>query len=283
MLFSPIDPLWVGLIVLVLFVLIYGLCYCLKLCVEAVKTGQKILTEQQESMSEEEKGLKRKRKKKGDTVLSGGQKGQNKRAEAEEEGELAFAPPPYASSSAIYGQTFCPEVWKEDRFSLLGCPIFTDQAEFAWDRDMLLDQGRFAQQQTGYPVQVFEQVNQIAIRAWKSLPNRGEASENLTLILTPQMDTQVIEVMVSSPRGIVSIPPGDRVDLVLTWARGSVCVFPQDQMEPLWVLERLVRRCKNEAPDPVAPVDVVDDPTSTKDGAVMGDPFGVPEADTSST
>ena len=60
MLFSPIDPLWVGLIVLVLFVLIYGLCYCLKLCVEAVKTGQKILTEQQESMSEEEKGLKRK-------------------------------------------------------------------------------------------------------------------------------------------------------------------------------------------------------------------------------
>jgi hypothetical protein len=44
----------------------------LKLCVEAVKTGQKILTEQQESMSGEEKGLKRKRKKKGDTVLSGG-------------------------------------------------------------------------------------------------------------------------------------------------------------------------------------------------------------------
>ena len=78
----------------------------------------------------------------------------------------------------------------------------------AWDRDMLLGQGRFAQQQTRYPVQVFEQVNQIAIRAWKSLPNRGEASENLTLILTPQMDTRVIEVMVSSPRGIVSIPLG---------------------------------------------------------------------------
>ncbi|EDL00650.1 mCG1042535, partial [Mus musculus] len=55
MLFSPIDPLWVGLIVLVLFVLIYGLCYCLNQ--EAVKTGQKILIEQQESMSEE-KGLK---------------------------------------------------------------------------------------------------------------------------------------------------------------------------------------------------------------------------------
>ena len=89
---------------------------------------------------------------------------------------------------------------------------------------MLLDQGRFAQQQTGYPLQVFEQVNQIPIRAWKSLPNRGKVSENLTLILTPQMDTQVIEFMVSSPRGIVSIPPGDRVDQVLTWARRSVCV-----------------------------------------------------------
>ena len=205
MLFSPIDPLWVGLIVLVLFVLIYGLCYCLKLCVEAVKTGQKILTEQQESMSEEEKGLKRKRKKKGDTVLSGGQKGQNKRVEAEEEGELAFAPPPYASSSAIYGQTFCPEVWKEDRFSLLGCPIFTDQAEFAWDRDMLLDQGRFAQQQTGYPVQVFEQVNQIAIRVWKSLPTGFDSVVEL------QRDNEALNQVRE-----------ERSQLV--WERGSVCV-----------------------------------------------------------
>jgi hypothetical protein len=131
--------------------------------------------------------------------------------------------------------------------------------------------------------QVFEQVNQIAKRAWKSLPNIGEASENLTLVLTPQIDTQVIEVMVSSPRGIVSISPGDRVAPVLTWARGSVCVFPQDQTEPLWVPERLVRCCKNEAPDPVAPVDVVDDPTSTNDGAEMGNPFSVPEANDSLT
>jgi hypothetical protein len=105
----------------------------------------------------------------------------------------------------------------------------------------------------------------------------------LTLVLIPQMDTQVIEVMVSSPRGIVSISTGDRPDPVLTWARGSVCVFPQDQTEPLWVPERLVRCCKNETTDPVAPVDVVDGPTSTNDGAEMGNPFGVSEADTSST
>jgi hypothetical protein len=31
---------------------------------------------------------------------------------------------------------------------------------------------RTTEQQTGYPVQVFEQVNQIAIRVWKSLPTR---------------------------------------------------------------------------------------------------------------
>lgn len=33
----------------------------------------------------------------------------------------------------------------------------------AWDRDMLLEQGRFANQQTGYPVQVYEQINKIGI------------------------------------------------------------------------------------------------------------------------
>lgn len=52
-----------------------------------------------------------------------------------------------------------------------------------WDRDMLLGQGRFAQQQTGYPLQVYEQINQVGIRAWKSLPNRGEVSGNLTKII----------------------------------------------------------------------------------------------------
>ncbi|KAG3272490.1 hypothetical protein H1C71_030689, partial [Ictidomys tridecemlineatus] len=31
-------------------------------------------------------------------------------------------------------------------------------------------------------------------------------------------------------------------DPVLTWAQGSVCVFPQDRTEPLWIPERLTRR-----------------------------------------
>ena len=41
----------------------------MKLCIEAVKTGQKILTEQQESMSEEEKGLKKKEKERRHSVI----------------------------------------------------------------------------------------------------------------------------------------------------------------------------------------------------------------------
>lgn len=31
-------------------------------------------------------------------------------------------------------------------------------------------------------------------------------------------------------------------DPVLAWARGSVCVFPQDHSDPIWVPERLVRK-----------------------------------------
>ena len=55
------------LIVVVSFFVISGLCFCL---IEAVKAGQKSLTEQQESMSEEDKehmskGRKRGKKEKG--------------------------------------------------------------------------------------------------------------------------------------------------------------------------------------------------------------------------
>ena len=53
---------------------------------------------------------------------------------------------------------------------------------------MLLGQGCFANQQTGYPVQVFEQINKIVIKAWKSLHNKGEMSENLTKILQSPME-----------------------------------------------------------------------------------------------
>ena len=53
------------------------------------------LTKQKGEKSKEE-GNKNEKE---DTVKSGEQKGRNKRAEAEEEGELASVPPPYASSA----------------------------------------------------------------------------------------------------------------------------------------------------------------------------------------
>ncbi|XP_028633981.1 igE-binding protein-like [Grammomys surdaster] len=48
------------------------------------------------------------------------------------------------------------------------------QGNQAWDLDMLMGQGRFATNQVGYSLQVYEQINNMAVRAWKSLPNRGE-------------------------------------------------------------------------------------------------------------
>ena len=66
------------------------------------------------------------------------------------------------------------------------------RAEIVWDRDMLLGQGRFAQQQTGYPVQVFEQVNQIAIRAWKSLPTGVDVGERVCLCVSPGSSTTAV-------------------------------------------------------------------------------------------
>lgn len=63
MFFSPIDPVWVALSVVVSFFVISGFCCCL---IEAVKAGQKILTEQQESMPEEDRKHISKRKKRGE-------------------------------------------------------------------------------------------------------------------------------------------------------------------------------------------------------------------------
>ena len=74
MFFSPIDPVWVALAIVVLFFVKPGVkplwrmvraCLEDKRCVEAVKAGQKILTEQQESMSEEDKERMSRKKKKG--------------------------------------------------------------------------------------------------------------------------------------------------------------------------------------------------------------------------
>ncbi|XP_028637817.1 igE-binding protein-like [Grammomys surdaster] len=185
----------------------------------------------------------------------------------------------------------------------------------AWDRDMLLGQGRFANQQTGYPVQVFEQVNQIAIKAWKSLPNKGEVSGNLTEILQGIVERahRTLKECLQKQKGGVGQgrAPKERISLalftlnflnldvhgrsavdrhqnshgpsrsmvkwkdvlmgswrgpdpVLTGARGSVCVFPQDQQDPVWVPERLVRKVRHEDP-PEARDDDGDSDTRVRD------------------
>ena len=69
-------------------------------------------------------------------------------------------------------------------------------------------------------------------------------------------------------------------DPVLSWARRSVCVFPQNRLDPVWVPERLIWKSnKNEdlSPDPQQPLD------AGTDGTEMGNSIGVPEthADTS--
>ena len=75
-------------------------------------------------------------------------------------------------------------------------------------------------------------------------------------------------------------------DPVLVWARGSVCVFPQNRTDPVWVPERLTRKCNKTSQDEDSPADAaVADPESgntNPDGSAMGDTVGVPETNASS-
>jgi dUTPase len=45
---------------------------------------------------------------------------------------------------------------------------------------MLTGQGIWTNNQLGYPVQVYDQINQAAVKAWKALPKQGEVSGNFT-------------------------------------------------------------------------------------------------------
>lgn len=77
-------------------------------------------------------------------------------------------------------------------------------------------------------------------------------------------------------------------DPVLTWARGSVCVFPQDQQDPVWVPERLVRKAQTpldpndanatQAAHPM-PSNDDDDNDNGSGGATLGDSIGLSSAD----
>lgn len=71
-------------------------------------------------------------------------------------------------------------------------------------------------------------------------------------------------------------------DPVLAWARGSVCVFPQDSTDPVWVPERLTRRstppkdevATDESDDPVMPtsLDAPSPPSGSTSCGEMGNP-----------
>jgi hypothetical protein len=45
-----------------------------------------------------------------------------------------------------------------------------------WDADMLLGLGRFALYQTNYPEAVYAQINEVATKEWKALPNKCAVS-----------------------------------------------------------------------------------------------------------
>ncbi|XP_035313715.1 igE-binding protein-like [Cricetulus griseus] len=90
----------------------------------------------------------------------------------------------------------------------------------AWDVDILLGQGWFVQQQTGYPLQFFKQINFIATRAWKSLPNKGEVSGNLTKIIQGPMDI----LLTSNELKLLHLAYGD---LVKTLERKGLYIVPK--------------------------------------------------------
>ena len=74
-------------------------------------------------------------------------------------------------------------------------------------------------------------------------------------------------------------------DPVLTWARGSVCVFPQDRQDPVWIPERLIRRVQNNENQETGADCTMAHPTDDSertDEAEMGDSFRVSMTNTNS-
>ena len=47
---------------------------------------------------------------------------------------------------------------------------------------------------------------------------------------------------------------------MLAWSRGDVCVFPQDQENPVWVPERLMRPWRESKAEDETPDDHLPDP-----------------------
>lgn len=68
-------------------------------------------------------------------------------------------------------------------------------------------------------------------------------------------------------------------DPIIMRARGAVCVLPQDQDNPFWVPERLIRTVKDvENMQSIDDAAVADSSNAEPDGAMMGDSICIPEA-----
>ncbi len=67
-------------------------------------------------------------------------------------------------------------------------------------------------------------------------------------------------------------------------SRGAVCVFPQGQEAPLWVLSRLTRMIKEVPKDEAEsleedPADIPDDVYPGEGRAQLGNPVSLPKGD----
>ena len=75
-------------------------------------------------------------------------------------------------------------------------------------------------------------------------------------------------------------------DQVLVWSQGAVCVFPQDQEDPVWVPERLNRPWReSKAEEDETPEDPLPDPDAPASGimarkTVMGNSESTSSAST---
>ena len=73
-------------------------------------------------------------------------------------------------------------------------------------------------------------------------------------------------------------------DPILIRSRGAICVFPQEEENPIWVPERLTRKVLEEK-DGGAPATVTPDPDGDdggRRGTTLGNLISIPETDASS-
>ena len=79
------------------------------------------------------------------------------------------------------------------------------QGQQWWTADMLLGQGDFTANQTNYPPEVHQQVNEIHYKAWTSVSKKGEAQSRLTKVTQGRLEpfTDFVTRMMEAAEKIV--------------------------------------------------------------------------------